>query len=46
MSTIVTSFFSRLSPIATLHLIRYRRPFIVLLEMGLVALANYLVSLK
>lgn len=42
MSTSVTTLFGRLSSIATSLLLRYRRPLIVLLEMGLVVLANYL----
>jgi FlaA1/EpsC-like NDP-sugar epimerase len=42
MSTMVVMLFERLGSIATSHLLRYRRPIIVLLEMGLVVLANYL----
>jgi FlaA1/EpsC-like NDP-sugar epimerase len=42
MATIVVTPFGRLSSIAASLLLRYRRPVIVLLEMGLVALANYL----
>lgn len=42
MSTVVDTQFGRLSSIATSLLLRYRRLPIVLLEMGLVALANYL----
>ena len=42
MSTIMDTQFGRLSSIATSLLLRYRRPSIVLLEMGLVVLANYL----
>jgi FlaA1/EpsC-like NDP-sugar epimerase len=42
MSTIVDTQFSRLSSAATSLLLRYRRLPIILLEMGLVVLANYL----
>ena len=42
MSTIVVTRFRRLSSPARSLLLRYRRPIIVLLQMGLVVLANYL----
>jgi FlaA1/EpsC-like NDP-sugar epimerase len=42
MSTIVLSLFSGLSSSAKSLLLRYRRPLIVLLQLGLVVLANYL----
>jgi FlaA1/EpsC-like NDP-sugar epimerase len=42
MATIIAVLFARLSSIATSLLLRYRRPLIVILEMGLVVLANYL----
>ena len=42
MSTSVITLFGRLSSIATSLLLQHRRPFIVLLELGLVVLANYL----
>ena len=42
MSTIVMTLFNYLRSTATSLLLRHRRPFIVLLEIGLVILANYL----